>query len=186
MAFIDLLIHETAHKFELGNKSIAVVSALISTMNNRELGGVEGFLDRFRKAGLNPKVNAWVNEAEQISLTADEVENSLEPSLMQSLCEKTGVNNPLLSEILAFLIPPIICLLSSKNLSFTLRPDEMRKALWSVSTEPKNGLTELNLINRTNISVQDKFKSTFLPLTTGSSVKSLGSRLLRSLPFLNF
>ena len=135
MAFIDLLINETALKFELENKSIAVVSALISTMNNREFGGVEGFLDRFRQMGLADTVDAWVNEAVQVSLTGNEVEIALGSFLLQNLGEKTGVNNPLLAEIFAFLIPPVICHLSSRRLKLTMRPDEMRKALWAAPTE---------------------------------------------------
>lgn len=153
MAFIDLLINETALKFELENKTIAVVSALISTMNNREFGGVEGFLDRFRNAGLADTVDAWVNEAEQLSLTGDEVEIALGSFLLQNLCEKTGVNNPLLSEIFAFLIPPVICHLSTIRLTLTMRPDEMRKALWTVSTEVEAESTDSNFPVSTGFSV---------------------------------
>jgi hypothetical protein len=186
MAFIDLLINETALKFELKNKTIAVVSALISTMNNKEFGGVEGFLDRFRQTGLADTVAAWVNEAEQISLTADEVETALEPDLLQNLCEKTGVNNPLLVEIFAFLIPPVICHLASHRLTLAMRPDEMRKALWTVSTEVEAESNDANFPVSTGFPAPNQPEQISPSLTNASSRKLFSSKLLRSFPFLNF
>ena len=186
MAFIDLLINETALKFELKNKTIAVVSALISTMNKREFGGVEGFLDRFRNAGLADTVDVWVNEAEQISLTGDEVEIALGSFLLKNLCEKTGVNNPLLSEIFAFLIPPVICHLSSSRLKLTMRPDEMRKALWTVSTEVEAESNDSNFPVSTGFPAPNQPEQISSSLTNASSRKLFSSKLLRSFPFLNF
>ena len=180
MAFIDLLIHETAHKFELGNKSIAVVSALISKMNDRESGGVEGFLDQFRQAGFANTVEAWTTAAEQISITRDDVKTSLAAPLLQSLSEKTGVNEPLLSEILAFLIPPIICHLSSNQLSLTMRPDEMRKALWSGSNETDNE-SSFPLAKNFN-----QITPLTVPRAKASSLKEVRSKLLRAVQFFNF
>ncbi len=182
MAFIDLLINETALKFELGNKSIAVVSALISTMNNSEIGGVEGFLDRFRKAGLAATVHAWMNGAEQISLTSAEVETALEAPLLQSLVAKTGVNNPLLSEILAFLIPSIICHLSFNRVTLVMTPDEMRKTLWTVTNDSELADFRVPAKALEQMTTEPILKS-FSPV---SSVKSLSGKLLRSFPFMIF
>jgi uncharacterized protein YidB (DUF937 family) len=183
MAFIDLLINETALKFELENKSIAVVSALISTMNNKESGGVEGFLDRFRNSGLADTVAAWVNEAEQISLSADDVEIALGPFLLRNLCEKTGVNNPLLAEIFAFLIPPVICHLSSNRLTLAMRPDEMRKALWTVPTEVEAESGKPNFPAPAVFSSPNSPDQTSTSFINASSIKLLSSKLLRSFPF---
>ena len=183
MTFIDLLISETALKFELKNKSIAVVSALISTMNNRESGGVEGFLDRFRNSGLADTVDAWVNEAEQISLSADEVEIVLGSFLLQNLCEKTGVNNPLLAEIFAFLIPSVICHLSSKRLTLAMHPDEMRKALWTVSTEVESESGNATFPVPAGLSSPNSPDQISTSFINASSIKLLSSKLLRSFPF---
>ncbi len=174
MAFIDLLINETEQKFALGNKSIAIVSALISTMNNSEIGGVEGFLDRFREAGLTTTVDAWVNDSEEISLTPNDIELSLEPSIIQELSHKTGFKHSQLTEVLAYLIPPIICHLAAKRASLAMPPDEMRKALWTVTNESE---PELEIAD----SAESKpFSSPLQPL---SSMKVLSGKLLRSLHF---
>jgi uncharacterized protein YidB (DUF937 family) len=168
MAFIDLLINETSLKFELGNKSIAVVSALISTMSNRDLGGIEGFLDLFRVAGFSPEVAEWVNGNSQILLTPSEIQTALPEEILQGLIEKTGIPHPLLSEILAFQIPSIICHLSSRQLTSLMRPDDIRKALCAVPYDAPGN--ELQIPNPT---IQMKPE------------RSLSSRIFRSIPFVS-
>ncbi len=168
MAFVDLLINETSLKFELGNKSIAVMSALISTINNRELGGVEGFLNRFRKAGFDHVVEEWMNGNSQTDLAAVDVVIAFNGKIIDNLLEKTGVPNPLLTEILAFQIPPIIAHISSNLAIASMRPDDIRKALWSVASK------EPEVINPPIISALES-----------KPIQSFSNRLFRSLPFIN-
>ncbi len=168
MAFIDLLINETSLKFELGNKSIAVVSALISTMNNGDSGGIDGFLDNFRVAGFSPEVAEWLSGNTNIYLTPDEIKSALHGEILQGLSSKTGVPHPLLSEILAFQIPAIICHLSSRQMTSLTRPDDIRKALCSMPHEEPDNEFQIPA-----------------PTIEMKPERSFRSKIFRSLPFVS-
>ena len=59
MAIFNSLIAEIGSKFGLGPKSSALIAEVIRFMTS-EPGGIAGFLDRFKNAGLVSLVNSWL------------------------------------------------------------------------------------------------------------------------------
>lgn len=171
MAFIDLLINETTEKFGLGTTGIAVVSALVSTMNEPSSGGIEGFINRFRQAGWTEHVNAWLqNEAEPL-LVPQQLEAALESATLQHLADKAGLPIEKATEVIAFLVPLLVGHLAARKAVFSSQPDEIRQALWSNQIEPP----------------QTDAISAVAPFSLhqfGATAKSRGMKWLRALSFL--
>ncbi len=59
MAILDQLTEEIAVRFDLGLKAPAFVQE-VSALIVAQPGGIGGFLDKFRAAGLEAKVALWL------------------------------------------------------------------------------------------------------------------------------
>ncbi len=131
MAFIDLLIHETTEKYGLGNNGIAVISAVVSTLNQPHIGGLEGFLNRFRQAGLSDHVKAWLQNEIEPALLPHHLEAALDSATLQQIAAKAKLSQTQTIAVIAFVIPLLISHLAARKAVFSAQPDEIRQALWS-------------------------------------------------------
>ncbi len=56
----EVLIREAAVRFGLGDKALPVLQMLLAYMTARESGGLAGFLEKFKAAGLGPIIQSWL------------------------------------------------------------------------------------------------------------------------------
>lgn len=56
----EVLIREAAVRFRLGDKALQVLQMLLAQMTSSDQGGLVGFLDKFKAAGLGPIVQSWL------------------------------------------------------------------------------------------------------------------------------
>jgi outer membrane protein OmpA-like peptidoglycan-associated protein/uncharacterized protein YidB (DUF937 family) len=108
MALFDSIIGEVAQKFGLGDKASPLLSALLSLMTNDESGGLNGFLDRFRKAGLGDIVGSWIGGGESKALSTSQLESALGSNVLSTIASKAGLPLSTASPALAFMIPQIV------------------------------------------------------------------------------
>ena len=64
MALFDTLIRDASLKFNLGGNTDKLVSELMRAMSSPQTGGLNGFLDKFRKAGFADMVASWVGRGQ--------------------------------------------------------------------------------------------------------------------------
>lgn len=169
MAFIDLLINETTEKFGLGNKGIAVISAVVSTMNQPKYGGMDGFMNRFREAGLSDQVNAWLQNEIEPPLLPQHVEMALDAATLQQISDKAKLPLTQSTAVIAFVIPHLIRHLAARKITISTQPDAIRQALWSNQDVPPTLTASA---------------PPFLLNQLALSAKSQGLKLLRGFPFL--
>ncbi|HEX4950811.1 MAG TPA: YidB family protein [Blastocatellia bacterium] len=131
MAFIDLLINETTEKFALGKNGIAVLSNVIAILNEPRAGGVEGFLSRFREAGLTDQVNAWLQNETEPPLLPHHLQAVFNETTLYQWMAKTERPLPETLEVIAFVIPRLIGHLAARKALFVTQPEVLRQALWS-------------------------------------------------------
>ncbi len=112
MALFDTLIREVAQRFNLGGNAERLVAELIRTMTSQETGGLNGFLDRFRKGGLTDLVQSWIGRGETLPLTPGQTEQTLGRGLLEQIAGRTGLPIASLAAPLAFLIPRVVDLLT--------------------------------------------------------------------------
>lgn len=169
MAFIDLLINETSEKFGLGNKGIAVISAVVSTMNQPKYGGMDGFLKRFRQAGLSDQVNAWLQNEIEPPLLPQHLDLALDAATLHQIADKAKLPLTQTTEVVAFVIPLLISHLAARKITVSTQPDAIRQALWSNQNEPPPLAASA---------------PPFLLNQLALSAKAQGLKLLRGFPFL--
>lgn len=179
MVFIDLLIQTTSEKFNLGNKSIAIISALVATMNRQETGGLENFLAHFHRAGLTDHIIAWRTPDPQQTLTSSQLKTALAPALLQEIADKTQLPLTQTTEVLAYLVPLIIGQLTACRIALSAPPNDFRRALWSHSnvlpvTSTSKSTSELNVA----VARVPKLRQ------IAAFTKARGAQLLRAFPFL--
>lgn len=112
MALFDSLINEAAEKFGLGGKAAPLLTSLLGIMTSEQSGGITGFLDRFRSAGLGDLVSSWIGGGENKTLSTGQLESALGSEMLSGLASKVGLSTASISPALAFLIPGIVDKLS--------------------------------------------------------------------------
>ena len=60
MTILEPIINDVSEQFGLRGKAGPTMNALLIVMSNERTGGLQGFLDQFRRAGLGETVSSWV------------------------------------------------------------------------------------------------------------------------------
>jgi OmpA-OmpF porin, OOP family len=111
MAIFDSLIAEIGSKFSLGPKSSALIAEVIRFMTS-EPGGIAGFLDRFKNAGLVSLVNSWLGNNNPHPMSTQQVEQGLGTSIINMIAGKLGLGSSLITPALGYVIPKLIGMLT--------------------------------------------------------------------------
>ena len=102
-------IKEAAARLNLSTASLsAVVTGLLSLMSNERSGGPEGFVDRFRRAGLGDVITSWFGGKEGRTITPSHVESALGTDALDKLAVSSGLARATVSAAAAFLLPRLI------------------------------------------------------------------------------
>ncbi len=107
----DALIREAATRFGLGDKAQMLVQMLLAYMTNKDTGGLAGFIDKFKGAGLGAMASSWLGgHSGAQSVTPSQIEQVLGGSggLIGSLTSKLGITGPTATSALSFLLPAIM------------------------------------------------------------------------------
>ncbi|MDQ6704244.1 MAG: OmpA family protein [Pseudomonadota bacterium] len=112
MAILDELTEEIAVRFDLGPKARALVQE-VSGLIAAQPGGIGGFLDKFRAAGLEVKVASWLGGPFPMALSVREVKMALGDEAIEGIAENARVTEGFASSVLGYAIPKIIGLLTS-------------------------------------------------------------------------
>jgi OOP family OmpA-OmpF porin len=148
----ERLVNETATRFNLTTASVsALEQGVLSLMTNERTGGVEGFFDLFRRAGLVDVIISWFGGKEGRSITASQLESALGTGTLDTLSRSSGLTLGAVTTALTFLLPKLIGRLTPNGLlpSTTAlrsqissqidrpfvspvehRPDETRRKIW--------------------------------------------------------
>src|SRR3974390_1291645 len=71
MGAMDLLVNEVEGRFGLsGGKASSLLTAILSLIQEQS-GGLSGFLEKFRRAGLSDTVSSWLTGGTPTPVSAD-------------------------------------------------------------------------------------------------------------------
>jgi uncharacterized protein YidB (DUF937 family)/outer membrane protein OmpA-like peptidoglycan-associated protein len=107
----ETIIREVASKFGLGDKAGPLVQMLLAYMTNSSTGGLTGFMDKFKGAGLGELASSWLGggaNAQAISSTQVESLFGGSGGLLGMLTSKLGIGGSTASSALSFLLPMVI------------------------------------------------------------------------------
>jgi outer membrane protein OmpA-like peptidoglycan-associated protein/uncharacterized protein YidB (DUF937 family) len=107
MGALDLVMNEVQSRFGINEaKAGSLLSGLLSFITQQS-GGVSGFLDRFKSAGLGDILSAWTSGNAR-NITTDQVESVLGSNTISNLAAKAGLSSATASSALAFMMPKLI------------------------------------------------------------------------------
>lgn len=107
MGALDSVLNDVGNQVGMStNSSISLLSGLLSTITQQE-GGLGGFLDRFRRAGVGNAVSSWFS-GEAKSISPDTVENALGRDTIQNIASKAGLSFSAAATAIAYMLPRLV------------------------------------------------------------------------------
>jgi len=90
---------------DAGNPLLAGVMQLL---NDPQVGGISGLVQRFQNGGLGEIVNSWVSTGHNLPISADQIQEVLGSEQVQNIAGQLGVSTDHASGQLAEFLPQII------------------------------------------------------------------------------
>ena len=110
----DKLVQEISSRYHLGPKGRSLVEEA-QDMIARQPGGIGGFLDRFKAAGLTAEVASWLAGTDPVPLSGKDVERTLGSDAIGEIADKAGVSQRFTRTVLGNAIPKIISMLAQNG-----------------------------------------------------------------------
>jgi outer membrane protein OmpA-like peptidoglycan-associated protein/uncharacterized protein YidB (DUF937 family) len=109
----ERLVTEIASRYNLGTSSVAsLVRGLLQLMTSDRTGGINGFMDMFRNAGLGDVFTSWFGGKDSRTITGSQVESALGVNAIDKLATSAGLSRSTTSSVLSGLLPKLIAQLT--------------------------------------------------------------------------
>ena len=112
MATFDTLIDDLASRYGLGANARALVREVLAMISSWS-GGLGGFLDTFRSAGLTSEVASWLGHPDAAPMAAGQVERALGAATLAGIAGRLGLTQGVVSTALGYALPKIVGLLTA-------------------------------------------------------------------------
>ncbi len=86
----------------------ALMNQLLDYLKSPELGGIQGLVKKFEKAGLGPTINSWIGSGKQLPVTPAEITKVLGSDTISQMANKTGFSMSEVGEKLAEILPATV------------------------------------------------------------------------------
>ncbi len=114
----EQLINEAASRFNLSNASVsALLRGLLLLMTSEQAGGIEGFVELFRRAGLGGVLTSSVGWKDGRTISPSQLESALGASALDMLAASSGLTRTAVTPVLVFLLPKVIHQLTASGFS---------------------------------------------------------------------
>lgn len=124
MGAMDLLVNEVESRFGLSaGKATSLLTSLLSLIQEQS-GGLGGFLEKFRRAGLSDTVSSWLSGSSSNALGADSLQTVLGSQTLSNIASRVGLPVATASGALGFMIPKLIQSLAPGGVIPTRLPAE--------------------------------------------------------------
>ena len=91
-----------------GGQQNSLVEQAIAMINNPQIGGLSGLIEKFKTNGLGEIVSSWVSTGSNIPVSAEQISSALGADSIQDIAGKIGVSGDQVSSSLAGLLPQLI------------------------------------------------------------------------------
>jgi outer membrane protein OmpA-like peptidoglycan-associated protein/uncharacterized protein YidB (DUF937 family) len=108
MGAMDLLVNEVESRFGLGGAKAGSLLAAILSLIQEQSGGLAGFLDKFRRAGLSDTVSGWLSGGTPTPVSADSLQNVLGSQTVSNIASRVGLPASTAASALGFMIPRLV------------------------------------------------------------------------------
>ncbi|WP_394754477.1 YidB family protein [Crenothrix sp.] len=85
-----------------------LLTSVIGMLNNPQIGGLSGLLQKLNAGGLTEQVASWVGTGSNLPVSGDQLQAVLGSSFVQEIAAKLGINVADVSSGLSHLLPTVI------------------------------------------------------------------------------
>jgi len=108
MGAMDLLVNEVESRFGLsGSKATSLLGSILGLIQEQS-GGLGGFLEKFRRAGLSDTVSSWLSGSSSNAISADTLQSVLGSQTLSSISARVGLPVSTAATALGFMIPKLV------------------------------------------------------------------------------
>ena len=107
MTMIDNAIEDVAGRFGIGPKSGQLMQEVVHLITGSP-GGVSGFIDKFRSAGLGSEVASWLGRTDGAALAGPQVEKALGSTALGGIASRLGLGSGVVATAIGYLLPKLI------------------------------------------------------------------------------
>ena len=107
MTMLDNVIEDAAGRFGLGPKSGPLMHEVTQLITGSP-GGIGGFIDKFRSAGLGSEVASWLGRSDGVALTGPQVEKALGSNALGGIANRLGLAGGVAATAIGYLLPKLI------------------------------------------------------------------------------
>ena len=111
MTMIDTLTNEMGSRFGIGARAQPLMRELLQLMTGGP-GGLGGFLDRFRNAGMGNEVSSFMGGKNETALPPKAVDSVLGEATVTGISQRVGLSPSVVSTAAGFEIPKLIGMLT--------------------------------------------------------------------------
>jgi len=134
MSTIDTLTDDLDGRFHLGAKSEPLIRQVLQLIT-AGAGGIGGFLDRLKSAGLGSTASSWLGSDTGAALTGPQVERALGSNTINGIAGKLGLGAGAASTAMGYILPKIIGMLTPGGAVPAGIPASVASYLGSAGTE---------------------------------------------------
>ena len=91
-----------------GGQQNSLIEQAMAMINNPEIGGLPGLIEKFQNNGLGEVVSSWIGTGANQPVSADQINNALGTESITEIAGKVGVSRNQKSEGLASILPQLI------------------------------------------------------------------------------
>ena len=128
MAIFDTLIDDMAQRFGLGANAGPLVREALTLITGSQ-GGIGGFLNLFKTAGLATEVESWLGHSNAAPMAAQQIDRVLGASALGGIAKHLGLGQTVVSAALGYAVPKLIGLLTPNGVIPTSLPAEVTNFL---------------------------------------------------------
>src|SRR5262252_3634787 len=107
MAILDNVIEDVGSRFGLGSNAGPLLREAVQLITGSP-GGIGGFIDKFRSAGLASQVASWLGRSDGAVLTGPQVEQALGSSVLGGVASRLGLAGGVVGTAVGYLLPKVI------------------------------------------------------------------------------
>jgi outer membrane protein OmpA-like peptidoglycan-associated protein/uncharacterized protein YidB (DUF937 family) len=115
MTILEPIINEVSEQFGMRGKANSLMNSLLSLISNERTGGLQGFLDQFRRAGLGEIVSSWVSRGSNTPITTEQLERSIGGDTINRIASTNGIARAGAASAMAYMIPRVVDLLTPEG-----------------------------------------------------------------------
>jgi outer membrane protein OmpA-like peptidoglycan-associated protein/uncharacterized protein YidB (DUF937 family) len=136
MMTLNQIIDEVTSKYGLGSQGDPLVRELLALVTGGQ-GGIGGFIDRLKGAGLGNLVSAWLGNTDAPPLSVPQVEGALGKGIIDRIAQKLGLSGSVVAPALAYLVPKVIGFLTPDGKIPTGIPPQVSAFLSQPAAAPR-------------------------------------------------